>query len=180
MVAMLAEVAAVVLADAGPLIALARLEQLTLLKRLYGQIWVTQTVWQEATAGGAFADAKRIETARAQGWLQVGPDAAPSDLQRDALALLDAGERATMAQALHLRASGVASLLVMDDLAGRAVAKRLGLEVIGTVGVLLRAKERSLLPAVAPWLAALGVNGYFLSAQIVATALELAGEAAEL
>ena len=49
----------VVIADPGPLIALARLDALHLLAKLCGQVPVPQIVLQEATAGGVFADSTR-------------------------------------------------------------------------------------------------------------------------
>lgn len=39
-----------------------------------------------------------------------------------------------------------AGLLLMDERLGRAAAKRLGLRVVGLVGVLIEARERGLLP----------------------------------
>jgi predicted nucleic acid-binding protein len=170
----------VVIADAGPLIALARLDALHLLAGLYGQVSVPQTVWQEATAGGVFADSARIVAAQSAGTLLVIPD---TDLDFDsrgnsraALALLDEGELAAIAQALHLRTQGRSSLLVLDDAAARAAAQRQQLPLIGTVGILLRSKERGLIEAVAPLLRALQDNAYFVSPQLVSTALMLAHE----
>ena len=170
----------VVIADAGSLIALARLDALHLLAGLYGQVSVPQTVWQEATAGGVFADSARIVAAQSAGTLLVVPD---TNLDFDssgntlaALVLLDAGERAAIAQALLLRTQGRPSLLVLDDAAARAAAQRQQLPLIGTVGILLRSKERGLIEAVAPLLQALQDNAYFVSPQLVSTALMLAHE----
>lgn len=170
----------VVIADAGSLIALARLDALQLLAGLYGQVQVPQTVWQEATAGGVFADSTRIVAARTAGTLLVVADTSldfeSSSNTLAALALLDAGERAAIAQALRLRTQGRLSLLVLDDAAARATAQRQQLPLIGTVGILLRCKERGLIDAVAPLLRALQDNAYFVSPQLVCTALMLAHE----
>jgi predicted nucleic acid-binding protein len=64
----------------------------------------------------------------------------------------------------------------MDDKAGRAVARRLGVAVIGSVGVLVLAKRNGLLPQVRPLLEALVDGGYFLAPDIVKEARRLAGE----
>jgi predicted nucleic acid-binding protein len=172
--------APVVVADAGPLIALARLDALHVLAGLYGQVWVPHTVWQEATAGGVFADSTRIAAAQLAGALLVVPDTQlDADRSAGALAameLLDAGERAAVAQALALREQGRPSLLVLDDAAARAAAQRQQLPLVGTVGILLRSKERGLVDKLAPLLYALQVNGYFVSQELVQTALHLAKE----
>ena len=57
---------------------------------------------------------------------------------------LGAGESEAMALALVLHADRV----LLDELAGRKLALRLGVPVIGSVGVLLAAKRKSLIPAV--------------------------------
>jgi predicted nucleic acid-binding protein len=49
--------------------------------------------------------------------------------------------------------------------------------VIGTVGVLVIARERGLIPALAPLLEALRSSGYYLSEKLIQTALERVGEA---
>ena len=68
-------------------------------------------------------------------------------------------------------------LLVIDDRLGRAAARRLGLAVTGTVGVLIRAKEVGLVPAVCPLLEEIRQQGYWLSDALLVTAARLAGEA---
>lgn len=170
----------VVIADAGPLIALARLDALHLLASLYGQVSVPHSVWQEATAGGVFADSARIVAAQSAGTLLLTPDT-NLDFESGgshvaALALLGAGERAAIALALLLRTQGRTSLLVLDDAGARAAAQRQQLPLIGTVGILLRSKERGLIDAVAPLLQALRENAYFVSPQLVSAALVLARE----
>ena len=57
------------------------------------------------------------------------------------VAELDPGEAAAIALAHRIDSK----LLIVDDMAGRRVARRLGLTVIGTVGVILTAGERRLI-----------------------------------
>jgi predicted nucleic acid-binding protein len=64
----------------------------------------------------------------------------------------------------------------MDELKGRRLARRLGIPLTGTLGVLLLAKEKGLLPALAPVLDQLQECGLYLSPPLVAEALALAGE----
>jgi predicted nucleic acid-binding protein len=66
--------------------------------------------------------------------------------------------------------------LVLDDLKARRWAKRLGVRVIGTVGVLLQAKRQHLIPSVQPLLGALKNTGFHMSSGLEEEALRLAGE----
>ncbi len=61
---------------------------------------------------------------------------------------LQAGEIAALSLAFYRKADAV----LMDELAGRAAAKSLGLRAIGLLGVLLKAKERDLIPDLKPLL----------------------------
>jgi len=64
----------------------------------------------------------------------------------------------------------------MDDRRGRRLAIDRGLRVKGTVGVLVLAKQRGLVPAVGPLLVALELAGIFVSPQLLASALVEADE----
>lgn len=59
---------AVVVSDAGPLIALAKTESLFVLRCLFSEVVVPDAVWREC-AGKDGADSRRIEEAAADGWL---------------------------------------------------------------------------------------------------------------
>lgn len=50
------------------------------------------------------------------------------------------------------------------------------IEVVGSIGVLLAARDRALIPRIAPRLAAIRRAGIFLSEPLVDEALRLAGE----
>jgi predicted nucleic acid-binding protein len=63
-----------------------------------------------------------------------------------------------------------------DERLGRRVASGQGLVVIGSAGLLLAAKGRTLIPAVRPVLEAWAGWGYFLSAELKAAVLARAGE----
>lgn len=77
-------------------------------------------------------------------------------LRRD----LDRGEAETVALALELNAD----LILMDEQEGRRAAERLGLDVIGVIGVLLEAKAKNIIDAVQPHLDALRQTpGFYIS-----------------
>ena len=84
---------------------------------------------------------------------------------------LGAGESAAIGRAMEIGAA-----LMADDLAARHHAAGLGLTVIGTLGVLVRAKRLRLLPAVLPLIEQLRASGHRLGQTAIAEALRAAGE----
>jgi predicted nucleic acid-binding protein len=86
---------------------------------------------------------------------------------------LDPGEAEALALAEELRADAV----LIDERTGRTIASRLGLTAIGTLGIVLRAKQKGLIPAVSPLLNRLQAElGFFLSEELRATILRRARE----
>ena len=85
---------------------------------------------------------------------------------------LGAGESAAI---LHAKAIGAAVLL--DERAGRQLALDMGLMVTGTLGVLVRARQRGLIGPLGPLIAALRASGQRLSQPLVLRALAAVGEA---
>lgn len=69
-----------------------------------------------------------------------------------------------------------AERILLDDRAARRVAQDLGLLVTGTVGILLVAKRRGMLPAIRPALEALVAQSFFISAALYDDILRAAGE----
>ena len=155
----------VVVADSGPLIALGRLDLLPLLGKLFEQVQVPRAVYRKCLARPEFADAQRIEAAITSGALML------CDAQPYATPGLDAGESAAIGRALEIHAG-----LLADDLAARQCAHALGLVVIGTLGVLVRAKRKGLVPEVRVLVERLKASGHRLSAAVMADALSAAGE----
>ena len=87
-------------------------------------------------------------------------------------ATLDKGEASAIALAIELGDV----LLVVDDLKGRKEAKRLGLSITGTLGVLFSAKQRGFIPALKPCLDKLQEVDFRIAPQIVEELLRLSGE----
>jgi hypothetical protein len=117
-----------VVSDASALIALGQVGRLDLLPALYGSIAIPSGVRDELRS----AELQRL-LANPGSWLEVRP-ATPAPLLRALEADLDAEE----AEAISLAVQVKADLLLIDERRGRAVATRLGLKVLGTLGVLWR------------------------------------------
>jgi predicted nucleic acid-binding protein len=150
-----------VVSNSSPLIALAEIEHLPLLARLFESILIPPAVAAEI--------APTISTHPA--WLRVERLKTPirPDVMRPSLGT---GER----EALSLAAELAAEWLIVDDLAARRIARELHLRVTGTLGVLLAAKRRGLIPLLRPVLDRLLEKSFFLSPQLYAELLALAGE----
>ena len=169
----------VVIADAGPLIALARIGQLNLLPQLFANVAVTKTVAMEVSQGGDFPDTQAIAEALAQPWLktvtQSATDIALCQAWLD-LYQIDQGEASSMVLAKHYQAQEDTPLLLIDDARGRYAATHETIPVLGTAGMLVLAKKAGWVSAVKPLLSALQQNHYFLSATLVAAVLAQANE----
>ncbi|MBI3327681.1 MAG: DUF3368 domain-containing protein [Nitrospinae bacterium] len=86
---------------------------------------------------------------------------------------LGEGEREVIAQAVQEKAANVA----LDDQEARRVARRSGLESIGTIGLLLAAKKQALIPTLKQELERLRGMGFWVTEALAAQALQEAGEA---
>lgn len=180
---MVGVLARIVIADAGPLIALARIERLDLLPGLFGQVTITTQIANELLGGGSFPDSPLLTAALFQPWLATIDlkDLLANDLVERCsewmnLYQIDLGEASAMVLAKLRQTQGSAPLLVIDDHRGRSAAQHAGLAVIGTTGLLLLAKKLNLVSEVRPLLQALRNSGYFLSARLIEAALRQAQE----
>lgn len=160
----------VVVADSGPLIALAGCGQLELLSVVFDALHVPQAVLDETTADPARRWAADI-AAFVRMQAQVHPGRA-DDIYVSAAGYLDEGE----AQALSL-AHALGCGVLMDERRGREAARRQRLPLFGVLGVLLQAKRIGRITRIAPLLEQMQSNGYRISQALVDEALRLAGEA---
>jgi predicted nucleic acid-binding protein len=158
-----------VVSDTGPIVALAKADHLSLLRILYGEVFIPPAVHRELLAKVG-PEAERIDEGLA-GFLRITPiSESPEEVDR-LTSSLGAGEQQAICLALQ-----TGGLLVMDDRAGRKAAGRLGIATTGVVGVLLKAKQDGQLPMVGPVLEIIRDEGYWLSDTVVETAMRLAGE----
>lgn len=153
--------ATVVVADASVLIALARLDQLSLLEKVFGEVAIPPAVSREVAPS----------LPRLPGWVQTRTLRRALDA-RVVEAWLDPGETEAISLALETRADRV----ILDDLPARQLAKDLGLAVVGTAGVLFAAKQRGFIAAVRPPLDALRAAGFRLRQDVYEEILKAAGE----
>ena len=144
--------------DASPLIALHQVGQLTLVRELFLHTLVPPIVAHEVAPSLGLLPH----------WIEVQEGRVTPQLSRQ----LDAGERAAIALAIHR----AADVVVLDDLAGRLAAAELGLAPVGSLGLLVRAKQRGLIPEVRPLMDAMIASRLYVSSALHRRILELAGE----
>ena len=158
----------VVIADAGPLIAFARLHQLELLPQLFERVLVTEYVLHECSGRPDFPESQVIhEAVKKLLLVQCIPPPSHFEWPLD----VDEGEASAITAAIELDCG-----VLMDDKAGRRMAKNMGVPVIGTVGVFVLAKRNQLIPAVKPLLEQLTQSGYFLGDELITATLVAVGE----
>ena len=160
----------IVVSNTSPLTNVAAIGQLDLLHLILGHIMVPQAVYSELTFGGvSWPGAAEVASA---GWIRIRP-VETSHLINALRLELDHGEAEAIALALHLKAD----LVLIDEQAGREAARYLGLNVMGVVGLLVRAKQLGHIENVVQHLDALRQQaGFYLSESIYRHALSLAGE----
>lgn len=159
-----------VVSNTTPLIGLASIQQFELLKKLFGEIYIPKAVYNEAVVKGYKKSGLKKEISGAR-WIKTIP-------VKDKLAVkvlldeLDEGEAETIILAGELEADWV----LMDERKGRRKLTELGIQKIGTVGILLKAKEVGLLQKIKPYLYKLRENGFSISQYVIDIMLEKAGE----
>ena len=159
-------------ADSGPLIALGRLGLLSVPQQMFAEVLVTNTVWDEVVGGRARSEHMALHEAQRQGWLMVVPDPTTVPAQF-ANAMLDEGKRTALSLSLSL-APGCDVLI--DERRGRLAAERAGLNVLGTLGLLVRARQLGLIGPVRPLTEGLVASGYHLGRSLVEASLASLGE----
>jgi predicted nucleic acid-binding protein len=159
-----------VVSNTGPVIAPAKIDQLGLLKILYSVVQIAPAVHGELMAK-AGPEIPRIDQAP-RDFLQLTPiPPSTPDVER-MTRRLGPGEQ----EAIALAVSSGVTLLLIDDRAGRRAVEQPGPAVSGVAGVLIRAKQDGLIPAVRPMLEEIRRNGYWLSDALIETAARFAGE----
>ncbi len=156
-------------ADASPLINLARVGRFELLTIFYNRVVIPEAVYNEVVVQEEGRDGSReVQTAD---WIEV-------QIPQDELAVraltteLGRGE----ASAIILAQECHAHLLLIDEIRGRRVAQQLGLKVRGTLGILARAKREGYISNLKRDLNLLRARGTWLSQELCADVLRLVGE----
>jgi predicted nucleic acid-binding protein len=157
--------------DASPLILLGKIHQLHLIEALSPAFRIPSSVVAEIGAGPTDDPSIAwLTSTLIASHIVDAPPTPPFLSQWD----LGAGETAVLSLALADEGSAV----ILDDLAARKFAMTFDIPVLGTLGLLIRAKHRGLIDLLAPQILHLESAGANLSQSVIAHALNLAGEPA--
>ena len=153
--------------NASPLILLGKIRRLDFLESLAPELAVPQSVIGEVEAG-ATSDAGAYA---ALSWVRA--HAVPDLVLPISVANWDlgAGESQVIANCL-----AVPSVAVLDDGEARACAQSQALPLIGTLGIILRARKTGLIPVARPLVEQIAEAGSFLSRALIESALAQVGE----
>lgn len=156
------------ISNTGPILALSISGHLELIKHLYGGIWVPDAVDCELRQGGrkgiGLSDYLKAN------WIEVKHQGKIDPLL---LSQLDEGEAAVITLALKSNSK----LVLIDERKARKIARLVyGLNVIGTVRILIDSKKSGMIRNVEEILKIMQENGYWLHDDIIEYALKVAGE----
>lgn len=147
----------VVVSNSTVIIAFSYLELLSILKQLYQEITIAQEVYHELEK----AKGKPGSNIDKEYWIKV--KAIHDPRLKEYLSLnLDKGEAETIALAEEIKAN----LVLIDDFWGRKMAKRRGLKISGTLGILVTAKKNGFIKEVHPLLDKLIDFGFWMSEEL--------------
>ncbi len=160
----------IVVSDTSAINNLASINQLDLLRQLYGEVIIPTAVYLELTETAfPVAGATEVQT---YDWIYTSP--VTNQLLLEVLqSELDRGE----AEAIALAVEMSAEQLLLDERRGRMVAARLNLPYTGILGILIEAKSQNLIPEVKPLLEALiHQAGFWVAKPLYDRILEIVGE----
>jgi predicted nucleic acid-binding protein len=153
-------VSRLVVIDASPLIGLAIVDGLEWLSKLFGTVYMPESVKNEVLPGVGATGEEAIAHSIEAGWLKVWPEPIPALLEID----LDIGETDCINLSLSYADK---SVLIMDERTGRAVAKEKGLSVVGTAAVIGLAKKQGLIPSARKAFEVLHASDFRISATVI-------------
>jgi uncharacterized protein len=156
----------ILVADCSALIALSTCKSLYLLDALFGTVIVPESVFHEATN----SDKPEAES------LRIYLEDKVRQVDMSGYVYLDGFADAGETEAMLLYKEVNANKLLIDDKRGRKVAKINNISTIGSLGILIAAKQAGLIMEVAPLIAQISRSLIYLSPELIKTVLDIAGE----
>lgn len=158
-----------VVSNSSPLIHLAKIGRLSLLKKFYENIFIPESVYIECVIEGKNReDAELIKNAE---WIKL-EKIKDDRLVKFLSAELDKGESETIVLSLEIGAD----LVLLDDYEARQKARLYGLKITGTLGILLRAKYEGQISSLKEEIIKLKNTGFRIRQDLEYKILKEAGE----
>ncbi len=152
-----------VISNSSSLIALSEIGKLNLLSKIFGEVIIPNAVEKEV-----------YREKLPPKWIKVS-----SVTQQLASRILESGLGPGESEAICLSKEIDADILILDDLNARRVAEKLEINITGTLGILLLAKEKKLIKSIKPLMEELMKGGFRISDELYENMLDLAGEKSE-
>lgn len=152
-----------IIGDSSALIALSVIDKLELLEKLYTELYVPQAVYDEVT------EVSKPESDKLKRFLQ-------SRVKRVDLSITKLGLGIGELEAITLYKMLDADVLLIDDNRAKKYAVLNGVRVVGSLGVLIKAKEKGYINRVKPFLEEIMKSEVYISDRLMAKVLEICGE----
>lgn len=130
----------IVISDTTPIISLMKIGRLGLLQKLFDVVYIPKAVYQELTENEVFPEEIRIVQECEFLYVEEVDNEKSVTILRNFTGL-DAGE----SEAIILADEKHSDVLLMDEFKGRQVAKKLGITITGTIGILTQAFDEGML-----------------------------------
>lgn len=156
----------IIICDSSALIALASCQSLFLLEKLFDKVYITKWVYDEICQMGKsfYLELKSYFSDKIYDFSLNEKD--------EILSKLDIGE----ASAILLYQTLNADYLLIDEKKGRAICQQLNVNIVGSLGILLLAKQQGLIDELKPLIVQLENSPVFFDKKLLQKVLELAGE----
>ena len=152
-----------VIGDSSALVALAVVNQLELLEKLYDKLYIPEAVFNEVTQIG------KPQSDKLRQFLQ-------GKVKRVDLTLTQLGLGLGELEAITLYKKLDADVLLIDDNRAKKYASLNGVNVIGSLGILIKAKEQGYIDKVKPFLDDIQKSEVYISKKLIEKVLEICGE----
>jgi predicted nucleic acid-binding protein len=158
-----------IVSDTSPISGLLILDKLELLEKLYGEVYIPQSVNLELLK--IQSKNKEINEFLNSPWVKVISITNIESYQRLRITL-DEGESEAITLAIELNAD----VLLIDELKGRKEALKSGLNIVGLLGILVEAKTRELIPNLRTLLDTLIRNNFWIKPELYKAVLQSVNE----
>ncbi|MHC6203777.1 DUF3368 domain-containing protein [Breznakiellaceae bacterium SP9] len=157
----------IIVCDSSPLFALAVCDKLDLLEKLYDTVLLPLAVYRESTITGK-PNAEKIAIWAHDKLVEI----TDTELFKAVNVTLDTGE----AEAFTLYKEKFADALLIDELKGRKIARHYNVNIIGTLGILLKSKHDGIISEIKPSVELLQNSKIRISERVYEIALRAARE----
>jgi len=154
----------ILIADSSALVALAIVDKLDVLEILFGSVYIPTAVFNEISKKDK-PQSKKLTDYCKNRTIDVAP-------QANFNISLGLGE----SEAILLYKEKNADFLLCDDKKAKKFAQTFGINTIGSLGILLKAKEKKLIDTISPLLTLLKESNIFIDDKTFELVLKMAGE----